>query len=208
MKKYLAFFISIIPFNILRVTLYKTIMGFKILNSSRIGIGTVIAVNKVLIDNVSIGRFNKFIGEFDLVIQKGTLIENSNEFVCIAGSSGTAYCKIGQKVHITKNHFFDVSGGLTIKDLTRIAGRGSQFWTHGGQRDQRAIVINDKCYVASAVRISQGVEIAENSFIGLGSVVVDTFDEPNVLIFGNPAKIVKKDIIARKSLIGKLPEHT
>jgi serine acetyltransferase len=53
------------------------------------------------------------------------------------------------------------------------------------------------------VRIAQGVEIAENSYIGLGSVVIDTFNEPDVLILGFPAKIVKKNIIARKSLENK-----
>lgn len=87
--------------------------------------------------------------------------------------------------------------------MTRVAGIGSQFWTHGGQRKKTEIVINKKCYIGSAVKFGQGVEISENSYIGLGSVVIDTFDLPNVLIFGNPARIVKKDIIARQSLVGK-----
>ena len=200
MKKYIAFFISIVPFNILRIFLYKTLLGYNISYTSKIGIGTIVAISTVQINKVSIGRFNKFIGEFDLIVRENTHIGNSNEFVCTSGSSGEAFCTIEGKVHITNNHFFDASGGLTIKDFTRIAGRGSQFWTHGGQRKKTAIVINEKCYVGSAVRISQGVEIAKNSYIGLGSVVVDTFNLPNVLIFGNPARIIKKDIIARKSL--------
>ncbi len=72
-----------------------------------------------------------------------------------------------------------------------------------GQKEQKKIVINKKCYIGSVVRIAQGVEIAENSYIGLGSVVIDTFNEPDVLILGFPAKIVKKNIIARKSLENK-----
>jgi serine acetyltransferase len=51
------------------------------------------------------------------------------------------------------------------------------------------------------VKFSQGVKISENSFVGMGSVVVDMFDESGVLILGHPAKIVKKNIIARKSLV-------
>jgi acetyltransferase-like isoleucine patch superfamily enzyme len=203
MKKYVALLISITPLNILRITLYNMLMGYKISYSSNIGIGTVIVTHSAIINGASMGKFNTYIGEFDLIVDKGTNIGNTNEFVCTRGCAGSAYCKIGKNVHITNKHFFDTSGGITIKDYTRIAGRGSQFWTHGGQRKQKEIVINEKCYVGSAVRISQGVEISENTFIGLGSVVVDTFNEPNVLIFGHPAKIVKENIIARKSLENK-----
>jgi acetyltransferase-like isoleucine patch superfamily enzyme len=203
MKKYVALLISVIPFNILRVFLYNKLMRYKISYSSKIGIGTVFANHTVLINRANIGMFNTYIGGFDLIIGEGTIIGNMNEFVCTSGSIGSAYCRIGKNVHITNKHFFDASGGITIKDYTRIAGRGSQFWTHGGQRKQTEIVINKKCYVGSAVRIAQGVEIAENTFIGLGSVVVDIFNEPNVLIFGHPAKIVKENIISRKSLENK-----
>jgi acetyltransferase-like isoleucine patch superfamily enzyme len=203
MKKYIALLISIIPLNILRITFYNMLKEYKISYSSKIGIGTVIVNHSVIINGAKIGRFNTYMGEFDLIIDEGTNIGNANEFICTLGCARSAYCKIGKNVHITNKHFFDASGGITIKDYTRIAGRGSQFWTHGGQRKKTEIVINKKCYVGSAVRISQGVEIAENTFIGLGSVVTDTFNKPNILIFGHPAKIVKENIIARKSLENK-----
>ncbi len=200
MKKCLAFLISIIPFNILRVFLYNTVMGYDISYSSRIGIGTIIVVHKAVIERAYIKRFNKISGCFDLVIGDESKIGSSNEFACTSGSAGIAFLKIGKNVHITNNHFFDTSGGITINDFTRIAGRGSQFWTHGGHREKAAIVINEKCYVGSAVRFSQGVELAVNSFVGLGSVVIDAFNSPNVLILGCPARVVKNDIIARTSL--------
>ncbi len=203
MKKYIALLISIAPLNVLRITLYNILMGYKISYSSKIGIGTVLANHSVIIQGTTIGRFNTYIGEFDLIVGDGTNIGNGNKFVCVPGCDGVAFCEIGKNVHITNKHFFDTSGRIIIKDYTRIAGLGSQFWTHGGKRKQTEIVINEKCYVGSAVRISQGVKIAENIFIGLGSVVVDTFNEPNVLIFGNPAKVVKENIIARKSLENK-----
>jgi acetyltransferase-like isoleucine patch superfamily enzyme len=203
MKKYIALLISIVPLNILRVILYNIFMGYKISYSSKIGIGTIIASRTVLINKVRIGMFNKFIGEFDLVVDQGTIIGSFNEFSSVPGKNKSAYCEIGKNTLITKNHLFDTSGGITIKDHTCIAGQGSQLWTHGGQKEQKKIVINKKCYIGSAVRIAQGVEIAENSYIGLGSVVIDTFNEPDVLILGFPAKIVKKNIIARKSLENK-----
>jgi acetyltransferase-like isoleucine patch superfamily enzyme len=181
--------------------MYNFFMGFRVSYSSKVGWGTVILAKKVSIENARIGRFNKFTGAFELMIGSGTRIGHSNEFTCTKGSANTASCKIGNQVRITNNHFFDASGGLIIKDLVRIAGRGSQFWTHGGQRKKTAVILNEKCYIAAAVRFAQGVEIAENSFVGLGSVVVESFDTPNVLIFGNPAKILKTNIIARLSLL-------
>lgn len=201
MKKYLSVFISYIPINIVRIVLFNRMMGYRISYSSKIGLGTKINVREATINNARIGRSNKFVGGFNLEIGEGTKIGNSNEFVCTAGTAGKAFCKIGKHVHITHSHFFDASGGFEIKELTRIAGRGSQFWTHGGQRSKTAVVIHERCYVGSAVRVSQGVEIAKNSFVGLGSVVVDSFNEPNVLIFGQPAKVVRKEINARLSLV-------
>jgi len=174
-------------------------MGYKISYSSKIGVGTIFSTRTVLINKAKIGMFNMYTGEFDLTIDEGANIGSLNEFTCSSGNVG--YCKIGKKVHITRKHFFDTSGGLTINDYTRIAGCGSQFWTHGGQRERTEIVIDKKCYVGSGVKFSQGVKISENSFVGMGSVVVDMFDESGVLILGHPAKIVKKNIIARKSLV-------
>ena len=40
----------------------------------------------------------------------------------------------------------------------------------------------------------KGVKIEGHSIIGSGSVVTKSFGETNVVIAGNPAKIVKKDI--------------
>jgi acetyltransferase-like isoleucine patch superfamily enzyme len=197
----MALVISIVPSNILRIFMYNSFMGFRVSYSSKVGWGTIILAKKVSIEkDVRIGKFNRFFDNFELVIGSGTTIGRFNEFYCTLDMSGTAICKIGNQVRISSNHFFDATGGLVIKDFVKIAGRGSQFWTHGGQRKNTAVVLNEKCYIASAVRISQGVEIAENSFIGLGSVVVETFDTPNVLIFGNPAKILKTNITARLSL--------
>lgn len=44
------------------------------------------------------------------------------------------------------------------------------------------------------------LEIADNTYIGLGSVVVYNSQAPGVLLAGEPAKVVKRGIIARKSL--------
>jgi UDP-3-O-[3-hydroxymyristoyl] glucosamine N-acyltransferase len=79
MKKYIALLISIIPLNILRIIFYNMLKGYKISYSSKIGIGTVIVNHSVIINRAKIGRFNTYMGEFDLIIDEGTNIGNANE---------------------------------------------------------------------------------------------------------------------------------
>jgi UDP-3-O-[3-hydroxymyristoyl] glucosamine N-acyltransferase len=52
---------------------------YKISYSSKIGIGTVIVNHSVIINGAKIGRFNTYMGEFDLIIDEGTNIGNANE---------------------------------------------------------------------------------------------------------------------------------
>lgn len=200
MRIKIAFVISLLPFSFLRVWFYRILLGYRISSGATLSFGVIIAVDSVRIGKSAIGRFTSFIGPFKLDIEDGVEIERGNEFYSLSGSRKRAFLKIGRDVHVAKLHMFDVSGGITIGAQTRIAGRGSQFWTHGGQRKETAITIGDRCYIASGVRMAQGVSIASNSFIGLGSVVTESFDEADVLIFGCPAIVIKRGIKARLSL--------
>ncbi len=88
---------------------------------------------------------------------------------------------------------------LVIVAFSRIAGLGSQFWTHGGQRENSEIVIGRKCYRFCGAGCP-GVAVADNTYVGLGSVVVHSSYEQGVLLAGNAARVVKRGITARKSL--------
>ncbi len=56
------------------------------------------------------------------------------------------------------------------------------------------IFIGGHCWVGNTVIILKGVEIQPNSIVGAGSVVTRRFDESRVVIAGNPARIIKKNI--------------
>lgn len=56
------------------------------------------------------------------------------------------------------------------------------------------VVFGNHVWVASDVLICKNVRIADNSVVGARSVVTRHFDEPNVIIAGVPAKIVKRNI--------------
>lgn len=58
----------------------------------------------------------------------------------------------------------------------------------------KSVVIGEHCWIGQDVRILKNTKISNNSVIGLGSVVTKEFDSENVVIAGNPAKVVKENI--------------
>ena len=56
------------------------------------------------------------------------------------------------------------------------------------------VVIEDDVWIGANVIILPGARIRRGSVVGAGSVVTKSFDEEAVLLAGNPAKIVKRNI--------------
>ena len=52
--------------------------------------------------------------------------------------------------------------------------------------------IGPNCYLGSGAIIRNGIKIGENSIVGMGSVVLKDV-EPNSVIAGNPAKLLRKN---------------
>ena len=64
----------------------------------------------------------------------------------------------------------------------------------------KPIVIGNNVWIATDVNILKGSQIANNNIVGTGSVVTKKFDEENTVIAGNPAKVIKRNVIwERKS---------
>ncbi|MCW5590071.1 MAG: acyltransferase [Legionellales bacterium] len=57
----------------------------------------------------------------------------------------------------------------------------------------KPIVIGDNVWIGFRCSILKGVHIGDNSIIAAGSVVTRDID-PNTIVAGNPAKVVKKNI--------------
>ena len=58
----------------------------------------------------------------------------------------------------------------------------------------KSIDIGDHVWIGKDVKIGKNTKISNDSVIGWASVVTKKFDDSNVIIAGNPAKIVKRDI--------------
>lgn len=52
------------------------------------------------------------------------------------------------------------------------------------------IKIGNNCFIGHSSIILPGVKLADGIIVGAGSVVTKTFNEPNCIIVGNPARIV------------------
>ena len=103
--------------------------------------------------------------------------------------------KVGSNVVIMNGSLMMASGGITIEDNTMLAAN-VQLISNNHDLDERAIItclpihIKKNCWIGAGATILRGVTIGENSVVGAGSVV--TKDVPdNVIVAGNPAKIVK-----------------
>lgn len=199
-KCVIAGLISLLPFNWMRVVAYKIVFRYKI-KKTRIGFGSVILVKYADLTACRIGKFCMFLGPMKIVIGQHSSIGSFNNFNCGSWtsnreSSGADYKQsliIGEDVMITSHHFFDVAGSLNISSKTWIAGRSSQFWTHGAGVNDRNISIGKACYIASSVRFSPGSAISDNTIVAMGTVVTRKFNQPNVMIGGVPANIIKND---------------
>lgn len=102
---------------------------------------------------------------------------------------------IGNNVVVMNGSLMMASGGITIDDDTMIAAN-VRLISNNHDLDTRSIItclpihIKRNCWIGAGATILRGITIGENSVVGAGSVV--TKDVPdNVIVAGNPAKIIK-----------------
>lgn len=58
----------------------------------------------------------------------------------------------------------------------------------------KGVHIGNHVWIADDVKIGKSVCIADNSIVSWGSVVYGRFEEPNIVIGGNPATVYKKEV--------------
>lgn len=167
-------------------------LGFNIGRDCHIGFSLIDAKNISLGDSVRIESFNIIHRLNNFHINTGGRI---NGFNWITGARTGSFF-VGFNSAITRFHFFEASGSIYIGDNTIIAGRSSHFFTHGisstNLDDIRSIQVGSWCYVGSSSKFVPGAEIANGTFVGMGSVVTRKFSDEYVLVAGAPAIIRKQ----------------
>lgn len=118
----------------------------------------------------------------------------------------TFNCDYGKNIHVGEN--FYANFGCVILDVARVDIGDNCFIapqvgiytaTHpinaaeriSGLEYAKAIKIGDNCWIGGHTTINPGVELGDNVVVASGAVVTKSFTD-NVVIGGNPARILKK----------------
>lgn len=113
------------------------------------------------------------------MILGGNLSLNSGEILLPENDTNLT---IGDECMLSDNLNLYASDCHAIVDNNCVLNRGNN------------IVIGDHCWIGKNVFICKNTKIPSNSIVGACSVVTKRFDEENIIIAGNPAKIVKRNI--------------
>lgn len=122
-----------------------------------------------------------------LVAKYGGRIE-INEGVCMSG------CTIYSMDSITVGRNTDIGSGCKIIDNDFHPLPYSQRYPKEllYKVKKRPIIIGEGCFIGANSIILKGTILGKNVIVGAGSVVCGTFPD-NVIIAGNPAKIIKQN---------------
>jgi acetyltransferase-like isoleucine patch superfamily enzyme len=176
-------------------------------------IGAMISFVKSSIFRVS-DKFSSFLWTSNLersgskvFIQRGVVIRypgnislgknvSIGRYVSLTSEFGDSKLVIGDNSQINLKCDIDFSGGLLVQSNVVIS-EGTKIYTHSHGYDPRSspvkkrLLICDNVWIGTNCLILENVNfIGENSIVAAGSVV--TKDVPsNVIVGGNPAKVIK-----------------
>lgn len=136
-------------------------------------------------------------------IGKKSILKNTSIYII---SGKRQHLAIGQNVYINEAKIVleEVSECFIHDDC--LFGKGINIRTSDGHAliDKKTgnilnpiknpIVIGKKCWLAHNVTILKNVQLEEGTVVANGSIVTKSFNEPNIVIGGIPAKILKRNI--------------
>lgn len=108
----------------------------------------------------------------------------------------TAKVIFGRNVIIMPGCLMMSAGGITIEDDVQIAAN-VQLISNNHDLENRHIItckpvhICRRAWIGAGATILPGVTVGENAVVGAGSVVTHDV-EPNTIVAGNPAKLIRR----------------
>nr|WP_257985630.1 acyltransferase [Bacillus canaveralius] len=159
---------------------------------------TVRLGDKCFLNNVKVyinGNNNKVIvGNRVALLNTEIYIEDDNNEVII-GDKTTIFgnthlaCIEGKRIIIGNDCMFS-------SDIVFRTGDSHSIITRNGIRvnESKDIIIGNHVWIGNKVIITKGAYVCDNSIVGTGAIVTKHFNEEGVVLAGNPAKIIKKNI--------------
>lgn len=95
----------------------------------------------------------------------------------------------GTQIDIGKNCLLSDRIEIWASDTHSIIDESGKLLNYGGN-----VQIGDNVWIARDVKIGKRAKISNNSIVGFNSVVTSNFSQSNIVIAGNPAKIIKQNI--------------
>jgi len=205
--------ISILPSGVAK-SLLRILFGYKIGRRVRLGFSIIDSAECEIGDDVSIGHLNVFTGVGKLSIGEHSRVGALNIFRGGEEIRIGRYCDIlrlneinsipepdvvnetdprfllGDGSMIGASHKIDFTDRVEFGNCVILGGRNSSVWTHNRQMT-KPVVIGERTYLGSEIRIAPGSEVAPRCIVGMGAVISGRFDSEYKLIGGVPAKEIK-----------------
>lgn len=137
---------------------------------------------------ISIGKTPHIVSGVKLWCANSNILTIGEDFSCLECQfrlgGDNKKVSFGADCMLSQQIFFFPSDGHTIFDAD----------TKELINPDQDIIIGNHVWIGARVALLKGAKIADNSVIGFGSIVTGSFDEPNVVLAGYPAKIIKHNI--------------
>lgn len=107
------------------------------------------------------------------------------------------------RLNIGNDCMFSNDIHIFCSDIHTIYNSNHQIINRGG-----VLNIGNHVWVGMGVYISKNSLIADNTVIGMKSVVAGKFEEPNTVIAGNPARLIKHEVYWDRQNIKNFEKNT
>lgn len=104
--------------------------------------------------------------------------------------------RIGKNVVVMYNCLMMAAGGITIEDDVRVAANVQLISNNHDIHDRdilvcKPVLLKRNCWIGAGASILPGVTVGENAIVGAGSVVTKDV-EPDTIVAGNPARVIRR----------------
>ena len=146
-----------------------------------------------LISNFLVNFFFRQNAEYSLMTNYKTTVVSGHKLVLAGRQQGTlsslvnsagCYLQAGNGITIGNGTIW--AANVVIVSANHDPCKDDKSWIVDGP-----VIIGEDCWIGANVSILPGVHLCDRTVVGAGSVVTKSFDQTNIVIAGNPAKIVK-----------------